>query len=213
MVLRPRIRKAGTSNTPGPSLKVTQTTLSTNRSRQENLAPQVHLGHGRALFQDPATSTRPQGLAPAAGTDESFIPYVPVEPTPSRHYRKHEQQLARWNEVLPAAQEVYMEWLRVTNNLWDFPPMCLLSMRCSCCTNARELKIDVVRFDKFETIRLWTSDCNLAIVQLVQNGLFPCAPKQPMLTVDVRMLDFVSRLFLQVSPNHMAWCSAVENFL
>ncbi|KAK7433847.1 hypothetical protein VKT23_020516 [Stygiomarasmius scandens] len=106
-----------------------------------------------------------------------------------------------------------MEWLRVTNNLRDFPPMRLLSVRCSCCTNARELKIDVVRFDKFETIRLWTSDCNLAIVQLVQNGLFPCAPKQPTLAVDVRMLDFVSRLFLRVSPNHTAWCSAVEDFL
>ncbi|KAK7444534.1 hypothetical protein VKT23_015212 [Stygiomarasmius scandens] len=216
MPVRPRIPKANISNPnikSGPLLKVTETTVPTNRSQRENLAPQVHLGHGRALFQDHAASTGPEGLAPVAGTDEGFIASAPYEPTPSRHYRKCEQQLARWSEVLSGAQKAYMELLRITNDLRDVPPMRIRSARCSCCTNARELKIDVVQFDKFETVRLWASDCNLAISQLIQSGLFPCAPKQPTLAVDVRMLDFVSRLFLRVSPNHTAWCSAVEDFL
>ncbi|THU96545.1 hypothetical protein K435DRAFT_819426 [Dendrothele bispora CBS 962.96] len=106
-----------------------------------------------------------------------------------------------------------MALLRVTNNLRDPPSLRLCFTRCNCCTNARELKVDIVRFNKYESIRFWASDCNLAITQLVQSGLFPCAPKQPTLAVDISMLDFVTRLFLRLSPNHTAWCGAVEDFL
>ncbi|KAK7448049.1 hypothetical protein VKT23_013806 [Stygiomarasmius scandens] len=214
MVARPRILpKSNTNTKPAPSLKVTETTASTSRSQREDNTPQVYLGRGRALFQDHAASTRPEGQTPAARADEGFVVTTPYEPSHSKHYRKREQQLTRWNEVLPVAREAYMELLRLTNDLRDVSPNRLNATRCSCCVNARELKVDIVRFDKFETVYLWASECRLAIVQLLRCGLFPCAPKQPTLAVDIRMLDFVSRLFLRISPNHTAWCGAVEDFL
>ncbi|THU85905.1 hypothetical protein K435DRAFT_684691 [Dendrothele bispora CBS 962.96] len=66
---------------------------------------------------------------------------------------------------------------------------------------------------EYESIRLWASDCRPAAIQLIGSGLFPCAPVYPSLAVDIRMLDFVTRLFLRISPNHTAWCGAVEDFL
>ncbi|KAK7441188.1 hypothetical protein VKT23_016669 [Stygiomarasmius scandens] len=209
----PHIPKANGNTKATPSLKVIKTSVVENRSRREDVTPQVQLGHGQALFQDPAASTRVYRPAQIPGNDESLIVQAPYEPLPSKHYRKREQQLARWSEVLPVARKAYLELLRVTNNLRDASHIHVQAARCSCCLNARELKVDVVRFDKFETVCLWVSDCNLAIAQLIQSGLFPCTPKQPTLAVDIRMLDFVSRLFLHVSPNHTAWCSAVEDFL
>ncbi|THU92423.1 hypothetical protein K435DRAFT_672151, partial [Dendrothele bispora CBS 962.96] len=64
-----------------------------------------------------------------------------------------------------------------------------------------------------ESVRLWASDCRPAAVQLISSGLFPCAPVYPSLAVDIRMLDFVTRLFLRISPNHTAWCGTVDDFL
>ncbi|THU83576.1 hypothetical protein K435DRAFT_689314, partial [Dendrothele bispora CBS 962.96] len=43
--------------------------------------------------------------------------------------------------------------------------------------------------------------------------LFPCTPFCPSLAVDIRMLDFVTRLFLRVSPSHTAWCHTLEDYL
>lgn len=44
-------------------------------------------------------------------------------------------------------------------------------------------------------------------------GYFPCAPYHPTLAVDIRMLQFVTKLFVRVSPNNTAWCATVEDFL
>lgn len=43
--------------------------------------------------------------------------------------------------------------------------------------------------------------------------MFPCSPVYPTLAVDIRVLDFVRRLFLRIAPNYTAWCSAVVDFL
>ncbi|KAK7442252.1 hypothetical protein VKT23_016222 [Stygiomarasmius scandens] len=213
MVLRPRIPKLNANIKPAPSLKVTETTVSISRSQRENTTPQVYLGHGRALFQDHAASTRLEEQTTVTRPDEGFVASAPYEPSPSKHYRKREQQRNRWIVVLPAAREAYMKLLRLTDNLRHVSSIHLNATRCDCCINARELRVDIVQFDKFETVHFWASDCKPAIDQLIQSGLFPCAPKQPTLAVDIRMLNFVSRLFLRVSPNHTAWCSAVEDFL
>ncbi|THU96703.1 hypothetical protein K435DRAFT_819396 [Dendrothele bispora CBS 962.96] len=58
---------------------------------------------------------------------------------------------------------------------------------------------------EYESVQLWAPDCRPAAVQLISSGLFP--------SVDIRMLDFVTRLFLRISPNHTAWCGAVDNYL
>ncbi|TRM61199.1 hypothetical protein BD626DRAFT_406076, partial [Schizophyllum amplum] len=56
-------------------------------------------------------------------------------------------------------------------------------------------------------------ECRPAARQLVEIGLFPCAPHRPTLAVDLNVLDFVRLLFLHVSPNVTAWCKATELFL
>jgi len=53
----------------------------------------------------------------------------------------------------------------------------------------------------------------MAARQLLSRGLFPCAPKQPSLAVDLNMLDFVRELFLRSPPNNTAWCDTLDGFL
>lgn len=50
-------------------------------------------------------------------------------------------------------------------------------------------------------------------MQLVRSGLFPCSPIYPTVAIDIRVLDFVRRLFLRIAPNYTAWCSATIDFL
>ncbi|KAK7435870.1 hypothetical protein VKT23_019401 [Stygiomarasmius scandens] len=68
----------------------------------------------------------------------------------------------------------------------------------------------------WSVIVLWatlTNSCCPTAPQLLRSGLFPCAPFAPSLSVDIRMLDFLARLFLHVSPNVTAWCGALEDYL
>jgi hypothetical protein len=44
-------------------------------------------------------------------------------------------------------------------------------------------------------------------------GLFGSAPKEPSLAVDVRVLDFVTRMFQRLAPNNTAICQTIEDFL
>lgn len=64
-----------------------------------------------------------------------------------------------------------------------------------------------------EQIELWASDCSKAAIQLIRSGRFPCSPIYPTLAIDIRVLDFIRRLFLRIAPNHTAWCSAATDFL
>lgn len=66
---------------------------------------------------------------------------------------------------------------------------------------------------EIEQVELWASECSTAAVQLVRSGLFPCSPIYPTLAVDIRVLDFVRRLFLRIAPNYTAWCGAASDFL
>ncbi|KAK7435306.1 hypothetical protein VKT23_019751 [Stygiomarasmius scandens] len=68
----------------------------------------------------------------------------------------------------------------------------------------------------WSVIVLWatlTNSCCPTAPQLLRSSLFPCAPFAPSLSVDIRMLDFLARLFLRVSPNVTAWCGALEDYL
>ena len=64
-----------------------------------------------------------------------------------------------------------------------------------------------------EEIQLAKCKCHLIAVQLLKRGLFPCAPIAPTLAVDIRILDFLQRLFVRISPNHTAIAQALEDCL
>lgn len=62
-----------------------------------------------------------------------------------------------------------------------------------------------------EVITLCT--CKSPALQLLERGLFPCAPVYPSLAVDLNMLEFVNELFVNAAPNTTAWCETLESFL
>lgn len=64
-----------------------------------------------------------------------------------------------------------------------------------------------------ERLNLCVCECSPAAVQLVSQGLFPCAPLWPTLAVDIRVLELVSGLFLRMSPNNTAITSTLQDFL
>ncbi|KII82805.1 hypothetical protein PLICRDRAFT_120248, partial [Plicaturopsis crispa FD-325 SS-3] len=64
-----------------------------------------------------------------------------------------------------------------------------------------------------EKIELTVCVCKPAALQLLNRGLFPCAPRAPSLAVDLRLLEFVKTLFVRMAPNATAWCDALESFL
>ncbi|THU82373.1 hypothetical protein K435DRAFT_933946 [Dendrothele bispora CBS 962.96] len=124
---------------------------------------------------------------------------------------KKEEQAQNWlRKVIPSLLHPYMELLRESESL-RIAPTLKVDERCSC-IRAHELKLVIVRFDSSLTVPCCTDSTPVA-TQLLRSGLFPCAPYCPTLAVDVRMLDFVARLYLRIAPNHTAWCSALEDFL
>lgn len=66
---------------------------------------------------------------------------------------------------------------------------------------------------ELQTIDIRSCQCCPAALQLLSQGLFPCAPFAPTLAVDLKMLDFVRELFVRMPPNTTSWCETVEAFL
>ncbi|KAF9066589.1 hypothetical protein BDP27DRAFT_1227285, partial [Rhodocollybia butyracea] len=52
-----------------------------------------------------------------------------------------------------------------------------------------------------------------AAVQLINCGMFGNTPKEPTLAVELRFLDFVTRLYQRLAPNNTAICHTLEDFL
>lgn len=55
--------------------------------------------------------------------------------------------------------------------------------------------------------------CTPAPLALLRRGFFGCAPVHPSIAVDMKMLDLVTRLFLNMAPNTTAWCETLDSFL
>ncbi|KAJ3742401.1 hypothetical protein DFH05DRAFT_1401561 [Lentinula detonsa] len=133
-------------------------------------------------------------------------------PLMSSHQHKRLAQNHRWQtEVLPCLIRTYISMLCRTDNLRNEAGM--LDKACTCLNNPRLLEISIVRFTKLQKVVLSVCACRTAAVQLVEQGLFPCAPVHPTLAVDIHVLDFVTRLFLRIAPNNTAWADSINEFL
>lgn len=64
---------------------------------------------------------------------------------------------------------------------------------------------------EIETLTL--CKCQPPALQLLRLGLFPCAPLEPSLAVDLTMLELVGEYFVHAAPNTTAWCDTLESFL
>ncbi|KDR65970.1 hypothetical protein GALMADRAFT_81307 [Galerina marginata CBS 339.88] len=82
---------------------------------------------------------------------------------------------------------------------------------CLGCEKGHLLEVSCISFDKIKKIVLCT--CSDPALQLLNRGLFPCAPLEPTLAVDLDVLDFARDLFVNAAPNTTAWCETLEGFL
>ena len=105
----------------------------------------------------------------------------------------------------------YMRLLALTKSLHSDPPEPHLT-DCSC-PGARELNIKIVRFSQVEEIVLRKCNTHKIALQLLQRGLFGCAPLAPTLAVDIKALEFIRVFFLRVSPNVTAISKTFEDCL
>ncbi|KAK7459482.1 hypothetical protein VKT23_009465 [Stygiomarasmius scandens] len=144
---------------------------------------------------------------------EQFDDDIPLSPSKSPHKKKRDRQWKRWlKEVIPSLVEPYMELVEKTKNL-RLDAAVQLEDPCSC-VGGRYLDVTVIRFTGIERVEVWyCGTCCPTAPQLIRSGLFPCAPFVPSLAVEIRMLDFLARLFLRISPNVTAWCGALSNYL
>ena len=130
----------------------------------------------------------------------------------SRMRRRRATQWKRWQEeFIPQAIKLYMVLMESTNNLWDAPPQPHL-YDCKC-DHGQALTIKVIRFSAVEEIVLYRCDIHMVGLQLLQRGLFPCAPVAPSLAVDKKLLEFSRSFFLRVSPNMTAMSTTLEDCL
>lgn len=68
-------------------------------------------------------------------------------------------------------------------------------------------------FQGCENITINTCRCRPAPSQLIELGLFGCAPVAPTLAVDIEVLQFCRKTFLHLPPNVTGWAHAIEAFL
>lgn len=64
-----------------------------------------------------------------------------------------------------------------------------------------------------EKLNLRVCECSTAAHQLLERGLFPCAPLSPTLAVDVHQLQFVAKYSVREKPNVSAWAAALTESL
>lgn len=134
----------------------------------------------------------------------------------SDHTRQCHAQQTRWNDdVLPRLIHPFLgNHRRYFEHLaTDSEPAGSESNHCSCFPLPKALSVLAVYMDRTETVFLQVCTCRTAPIQLIERGLFPCAPVWPTLAVCLNMLEFVSQLFLHLAPNERAWVTTLEMYL
>ncbi|KAG6823054.1 hypothetical protein H0H92_011572 [Tricholoma furcatifolium] len=194
------------------------------RSKLPQLPAVAFTAYGRTYKQDsylpprPSQSSTSDDLSveyPAAPIVDNNNPmFDPPSPTTTRHQRKRDAQWKRWQlDVLPHLIEPYMQYMHGSNSLRDSVP----KSNGSClCGHGRSLQVILVNFDSLEKINIVVCNCTPAHGaphQLLEAGYFACAPLHPSLAVSLKVLEFVSELFLHMAPNNTAWCKAMERYL
>ncbi|KAG6822559.1 hypothetical protein H0H92_013374, partial [Tricholoma furcatifolium] len=137
----------------------------------------------------------------------------PTSPGMTNHQRKRETQWERWQrDVIPLLVPTYMAYMSRSQSLRNTTT--INHVPCEC--GSRTIEVILLDFTILEKIKLKICDCTpsqTAPQQLLLRGFFPCAPLLPSLAVSLKLLDFVSELFVNIPPNNTAWCKAHERFL
>ncbi|KAJ7851452.1 hypothetical protein B0H13DRAFT_1643971 [Mycena leptocephala] len=133
-------------------------------------------------------------------------------PRPDQHRRKRASQWQRWQgKVIPELLPHFARVLQESKSLRKMDARHPTRGPCNC--SAKLHKIAIVRFSSIEDVEIEVCKCWPAAVQLMQIGAFGCAPILPSLAVDLRVLEFTTNLFLQISPNNTTMSITLERVL
>jgi hypothetical protein len=176
----------------------------------------------RGLHHQPEASFN---LYPISPSQEFILPSDDRQKEQAQ--AKKARQWRKWvDEVIPSLVRPYLAVLRHTDSFrLPVPPR----TSCTCTSGSRRLNVVCVYFDSMLFVSphilhlnaLTGLDCTnvvvchhaSAAVQLVQLGLFPCAPVEPSLAVDMAVLQFASQLFMRSSPNVRAFADTIDVIL
>ncbi|KAJ8455492.1 hypothetical protein ONZ45_g18932 [Pleurotus djamor] len=201
---------SGSSGNPSNLLPLARTSAGTVLSQQANLPPRP--GQFAFVFGFQTDPLPPSSPTPAAEDPLPEHTQDDLPPPMSLHRRKKEKQWRSWlGEVIPSIVPAYLDVVARTR-FFRLSPTPQPSS-CTCVAPPRPLNVVIVRFHVLESIRLDICGCRPAALQLIERGVFPCAPFHPSLAVDIRVLEFVTQLFVRLPPNNTAWSQALEEFL
>ncbi|KAJ7607705.1 hypothetical protein FB45DRAFT_717087, partial [Roridomyces roridus] len=137
--------------------------------------------------------------------------------SPSKSYRQSKtNQWETWDtEVIPRLVPLWTRMFFETKGWRDVYKLPLPQRNAATCACKGHVihKVSAVYFTEIKDIVIDICACTPAADQLLEVGLFPCAPVRLSVAVDVRVLDMVRRLFLRVAPNNTAYTEAYEEFL
>ncbi|KAJ7430688.1 hypothetical protein B0H11DRAFT_2391891 [Mycena galericulata] len=144
-----------------------------------------------------------------------------ADPADSRHSRKRVNQATRWMQtIIPMLVPIYIQLIEQTDNLRTLDAVTQEARPCVCSAQelqgrgkVKHLKVTVLRWQLLEEVEIRICPCSLAAPQLLRRGFFPSAPLEPSLAVELRVLEFVMQLFLNMPPNNTAMTKTLETYL
>src|SRR5260370_15867163 len=142
----------------------------------------------------------------------------------SNHLIRCHKQRVRWHkDILPKLIRPYMAWVcqhATSNSLGVLssgtPPIPIpdaVNIPCSCQNPYTVLNVTCVYMDRIEEIKVQHCLKHPTAIQLLELGLFPCAPVRPGLAVSLVMLEWLCTLFLHMASNVQACADTVEIML
>ncbi|KAJ6581299.1 hypothetical protein B0H19DRAFT_1251527 [Mycena capillaripes] len=210
MPFRPKLPKVprdplSYSLIPGPQLPH-------HRQKDLKIRPLVYLSNGRTLAQSVLpplpgqvafAGNRPQDGTPRPRTGADNTPDTSNTPH-SRHARKRQNQTTRWLQtIIPLLLPIYVQLVAKTDNLHEIDAVF-----------AQESpRVTLLCWDRLDQISIHICPCSLAAPQLLRRGFFPCTPMEPSLAIELRVLEFVMGLFLNMPPNNTALTKTLEGYL
>ncbi|KAJ7247675.1 hypothetical protein B0H12DRAFT_978022, partial [Mycena haematopus] len=134
---------------------------------------------------------------------------------------KRENQATRWlGTIIPILIPIYMQLVHKTDNLRTLDGVSVERPACTCSAEdlsgrakVKHLKVRLLTWTCLNEVTIRICPCSLAAPQLLQRGFFPCAPLEPTLAIELRVLEFVMRLFLNMPPNNTALSTALEGYM
>src|SRR5258708_10585821 len=139
----------------------------------------------------------------------------------SNHLIRRHKQRAHWHkDILPKLIRPYMAWVRqcaTFNSLGVLssgtPPIPIpdaVNIPCSCQNPHTVLNVTCVYMDHLEEIKVQHCLKHPAAIQLLELGLFPCAPVWPGLAVSLVMFEWGCMLFLHMVSNVQPLAATVD---